>query len=322
MISFIILTYNQEKYIANCLNSIKHQIINYGKNQTFQLIVGDDCSKDKTVKIVREWVANNNCLFEDIEVIARIKNLGTCDNYKDALSFAKGDKIKAIAGDDMLPNTNIIQFIDLLDEYDVIYGIPFIYQENNNQDTNYKEYISNYCYEMGHKNLSFNTRIARNCFLNGPATYVSKELLTHPLVLEFMGNYKYVDDYCQWFMFSQIKEIKAKFITEYTIIYRRTNNSAYIIQNKALNKEKLQIYQYIRKNTSNLISKCYQLNNILTTLFNKPILDKYLTYENYKLFLYKKKYQSSIDSDKIIKDIQQQNNFIAELNKDSNFYRG
>ena len=48
-VSVCVITYNQEKYIAQCLQSIVDQETDFD----FEIIVGDDCSTDGTREIVR-----------------------------------------------------------------------------------------------------------------------------------------------------------------------------------------------------------------------------------------------------------------------------
>ena len=47
MFSVAVITYNQEKYIAQTLDSI----INQRHNYSYEIVVGDDCSSDGTREI-------------------------------------------------------------------------------------------------------------------------------------------------------------------------------------------------------------------------------------------------------------------------------
>ena len=48
-VSVCIVTYNQEKYIKQCVESILNQDVDF----PFEVIVGDDCSTDKTLEILK-----------------------------------------------------------------------------------------------------------------------------------------------------------------------------------------------------------------------------------------------------------------------------
>ena len=54
--TFTIVTFNQEKYVIELLESIKYQIETHGKEYKNHLIVCDDASKDDTVLLVTKWV--------------------------------------------------------------------------------------------------------------------------------------------------------------------------------------------------------------------------------------------------------------------------
>ena len=50
-ISIVMLTYNHEKYIRQALDSILMQNTDFA----FEVIIGDDCSTDKTAEILLEY---------------------------------------------------------------------------------------------------------------------------------------------------------------------------------------------------------------------------------------------------------------------------
>jgi len=51
ILSVGILTYNQEKYIRKCLDSVLMQEVDF----EYEIVVGDDCSIDGTVAILEEY---------------------------------------------------------------------------------------------------------------------------------------------------------------------------------------------------------------------------------------------------------------------------
>ena len=60
MFTFISITYNHEKYIIEHLESIKYQILQYGKNEKVCFILSDDCSTDNTLLITQQWLKINS----------------------------------------------------------------------------------------------------------------------------------------------------------------------------------------------------------------------------------------------------------------------
>ena len=58
LVSIIIPTYESEKNINNNLKSIKNQIY-----KNYEIIVVDNCSKDKTLEIVKSYTFQNLKIF-------------------------------------------------------------------------------------------------------------------------------------------------------------------------------------------------------------------------------------------------------------------
>ncbi len=93
LISVIVPTYNQEEYIAECLNSILSQQCNV----PFELIVGDDASTDGTGQICADFQKRYP---EYIVFLQQEKNRGLLDNYADVLELCRGRYVAQCAGDD------------------------------------------------------------------------------------------------------------------------------------------------------------------------------------------------------------------------------
>lgn len=93
MVSVCILAYNHEKFIRHALESVIMQETSF----PFEIIVGDDCSQDRTVEIAREVLKK----FDGKStVIAREKNIGMNANDYDMGLHAKGKYIADLEGDD------------------------------------------------------------------------------------------------------------------------------------------------------------------------------------------------------------------------------
>lgn len=106
LVSVIVITYNSSRYVLETLDSIDHQTYN-----EIELIVSDDCSKDNTLRLCQDWVAEHSGRFTRALVIQTPTNGGICHNYNYALQHAKGEWIKYIAGDDILEEICIERFV-------------------------------------------------------------------------------------------------------------------------------------------------------------------------------------------------------------------
>ncbi|KAF5028181.1 Glycosyl transferase family 2 [anaerobic digester metagenome] len=92
-VSVIVLTYNHEDYIAQALDSILMQEVDFD----YEILVGDDASSDLTVGIIREYVNRFPSL---IRPFFRAINLGAPRNAYELLRNARGDYLAFCEGDD------------------------------------------------------------------------------------------------------------------------------------------------------------------------------------------------------------------------------
>ncbi len=97
-ISVIIPTFNVENYIEDALQSIIEQEF----NGSIEIIVIDDCSTDRTVRIVEKFIEEKHT--SDIKLFRFEKNMkqGTARNY--GINNASGKYIFFLDGDDFLDN--------------------------------------------------------------------------------------------------------------------------------------------------------------------------------------------------------------------------
>jgi len=92
-VSVCVVTYNHEKYIKECLESIVTQKCDFD----FEVIVGEDCSTDNTRAIVQEYADKYPNI---IKPMFHEKNVGASDNYFLVHNQARGEYICHIDGDD------------------------------------------------------------------------------------------------------------------------------------------------------------------------------------------------------------------------------
>jgi glycosyltransferase involved in cell wall biosynthesis len=93
MISICLITYNQEKFIRQTIESILAQKC----SMPYELIIGEDCSKDKTRSTCLEYADRYPGL---ITVLDNEHNLGMIKNFTRCLEACRGEFIAFIEGDD------------------------------------------------------------------------------------------------------------------------------------------------------------------------------------------------------------------------------
>lgn len=94
LVSICVVTYNHEKYIIQCLESLINQDVDF----EYEILVGDDCSQDSTTELIKNLTKKS---IKPIQHIVRNSNLGAIFNAVDLYKRARGRYIAHIDGDDL-----------------------------------------------------------------------------------------------------------------------------------------------------------------------------------------------------------------------------
>ena len=128
MFSVVVITYNQEKTIKETLDSI----INQSHEFAYEIIIGDDCSSDRTRTILGQYQQD----YPDIvKPIYNKKNLGAMANYYNVLSKCQGKYIMDCAGDDYWLPGKVKQQIEYMESNPSVfmcYGKAQLFNETSN----------------------------------------------------------------------------------------------------------------------------------------------------------------------------------------------
>jgi len=92
-VSVVVITYNQEAYIAQTLDSVIEQRCSFD----FEIVVGEDYSTDGTRRICQEYQLRHP---DKIRLLLHEKNQGLVENYYQTLALCRGEYIAQCAGDD------------------------------------------------------------------------------------------------------------------------------------------------------------------------------------------------------------------------------
>ena len=93
-LSVCVTTYNQEKYIRQCLQGIIDQRTSF----SFEVIIGDDCSTDSTREIINEFQRTHP---GTVRLLLQERNTGGTRNYLDVHALARGTYVAHVDGDDL-----------------------------------------------------------------------------------------------------------------------------------------------------------------------------------------------------------------------------
>lgn len=150
LVSVCIITYNQEKYIGECLEKALAQKTSFA----YEVLVGDDCSTDKTGAICRDFQAKHP---DKVKYIRREKNLGMVGNWEATIKGCKGKYIALCEGDDYWADPKKLQkqvdFLEANPSFSLSYHDAILVDENGkplgrnvlqeNQKRDFSEYELN-----------------------------------------------------------------------------------------------------------------------------------------------------------------------------------
>lgn len=111
MISLILVSYNQENYILEMLESLYHQEERYGNGDKIQLIIADDYSNDNTFYLESSWAKSHKHYFKEILLLPSDRHRGINHNFLRALPYVSEPYYRGISGDDLLADIDLVTFL-------------------------------------------------------------------------------------------------------------------------------------------------------------------------------------------------------------------
>lgn len=103
MVTVVVVTYNQEQWIRQTLDSILAQQTEY----PFEVIIGEDHGTDGTRAICQEYADK----YQNVKLTPSIENVGVCTNWIRCVQAGTGKYIMNCAGDDYWHNPRMIQIM-------------------------------------------------------------------------------------------------------------------------------------------------------------------------------------------------------------------
>ena len=208
LLSIIINSYNEEKYIKKCLNSVLNQNSKY-----FEIIIIDDDSSDRSQKIIEKEIAQiKNVSF------FKIKHSGISKARNFAINKAKGKYIMFIDGDDFLIKGSLNKIVKYLKTqiFDVaFFNVVKYYDEKGIYE---KEILSiKDCNNVTEKNLIQNKIFAR------PWRFIYKKEMLQNYNIVFPNNLVCEDE--EWVSKIVYYANNIKYLDEYVYVYRKRKGS-------------------------------------------------------------------------------------------------
>jgi glycosyltransferase involved in cell wall biosynthesis len=114
LVSVLMTAYNREKYIAQAIESVLASSL-----KDFELIIVDDCSRDRTVEIARRYTSDPR-----VQVHVNEKNLGDYPNRNRAASLARGKYVKYLDSDDVIYPHGLEVMVNSMEQFpDAVLGL-------------------------------------------------------------------------------------------------------------------------------------------------------------------------------------------------------
>lgn len=274
LISVIIPVYNIEKYLSRCISSIVNQTY-----KNLEIILIDDGSTDKSLKICKDWEKKDN----RVKVISQ-ENRGVSSARNKGLSIAKGGYISFIDGDDEI---NIDLYDSFTDQYNL--DIDIIRFRCQTQHGRYKfnsaKIEDNLLFFDNTKKQKYSLFLKKHLLGSVCYTIFNRKVIAN---LTFEGNYKYGEDYL--FYFQVLENCKSIYFSNKILYYYKVNNySATRKKNKNQELKKIfdhynvdyYVYKYINDhNLNELIATTLECTYLATVNWLKNLAKNY-SYKDY-----------------------------------------
>lgn len=275
--SFLVIAYNHEKYIIDHLESIKYQILNYGKNISTDILISDDCSNDSTVELIDSWTLLNCDLFNRVVKFYNKVNKGTCSCVADMILAIETDNFKLTAGDDIYSFENIYE-ASLLDESIAFCsGFPLFLNDGELKESFNATFLMVATSQI-YKHDSLKSRFINFSYDNAPNMFYNLSLIRDSRVINYLRKFDVTEDWPVQIAISRFfPEKKYNYLNKVLVYYRRTSGSTYLVANNRFKLDKMQIFCDLIENTNDFALKfrllnrmrCFQIKNkIFSRLIN------------------------------------------------------
>jgi glycosyltransferase involved in cell wall biosynthesis len=214
LVSVRVLAYNQEKTISQTLDCILQQDIDF----PIEIIIGEDCSKDRTRDIC---LAYKEKYPDIIRLILHETNQGLLKNYKSTIDASRGKYLAGCAGDDYWHDPDKlklqVEFLETHPDYGLVHSnINYLIMKTGEM-------------RMSSRTSAPTGNVYRTLLLDGnhiiaPTVMFRRDLLRYVDIDDFIRNGFLMEDYPMWLELSN--HTKFYFINKSLVTYRRNITSA------------------------------------------------------------------------------------------------
>jgi glycosyltransferase involved in cell wall biosynthesis len=217
MFTFAVITFNHEKYILEHLESIKYQIMIFGRDNVFKLVVSDDCSTDRTIPLVKKWAETNSNLFREVIISVSSENQGIVKNYLRAVNNVGKDNFKLLAGDDLYYKNDVTKVIE---DHDMVLTPVIRFDAGIISDIDDRTMLLMQSLDRHfiEKLQSFQN------ILYAPGVFIKREIAQDKDLIAFVSQFKWIEDIPKWhYLFNYKKDLKVSLKRQPFVLYRVTD---------------------------------------------------------------------------------------------------
>ena len=223
-VSIFMLTYNQEQFISQAIESVLRQKTNFD----IQLVIGEDYSSDSTRKICEELALENGSRIKLLPCLGG--NIGLIANYMRTIKECDGKYIAICDGDDYwiddLKLQKQVDFLENNSDYDIVYtAVRKLYDDGSTVD---------YAYTPAQPRLGFDKLIFDN-FIHSVTVLFRNKQSSLTKVPSWIMNFPFGD--WQTYLWTVKDGAQIHFMNDITAVYRMSigvssgymkNNSSFI----------------------------------------------------------------------------------------------
>ena len=250
-------TYNGEKYLKEQIDSLLNQ-----SYKNIEIIIVDDCSKDNTVNIIKEYQHQ----FNNIKLFVNEQNVGVSKTFEKAIVESTGEYIALCDQDDIWMLDKIEILVNAFGKEDAVYSNSLLVDEaGNSMNIEFKSIMKMQSYYSGAPFLLSNCVPGHTIMVR---TNFVKTLLPIPARTLFD----------LWIGFAAAATNGIKFIDKVLVHYRQHNNNAVgtrISTNKKKKRTAQEEFEF-KKNELKVLATCpikdeetKQINAAMIKHFNR-----------------------------------------------------
>ena len=215
-VSICTTTYNREKFIAEAIESCMMQKTNF----SFEMVICDNCSTDKTVEVIEEYIAKYP---GKIRLLKADKNYGLMLNYIKSIEAGTGKYIADCDGDDYWIDEFKLQkqvdFLEANPDYVMCFTNSYIRYNEKGEEEIAKKNLWDTCDAsqiIEHNSIE---GAKHGEIINSPG-HISSIVFRNHVLGSFPDWYYtcYINDEPLYLMLSKFG--KAKFINDISSVYR------------------------------------------------------------------------------------------------------